>query len=228
MRSHSYGRILAALTLALLLSGCGPRAELSPGPMVSEERAVAGVRTVRVAGSGTLIIQHGEREALTVEAGEAVLPQITTEVRDGALVIDVRDAGLFRSVGPIVYRLTVAELHAIEAAGSTEVEADDVRGNTLTVRIAGSSDVRLAGAVSHQEVTVSGSGDYDAAGLASATAALNVQGSGDATVRVQDALDVTIGGSGEVRYLGMPAVTQQLNGSGELVRITETEADGDA
>lgn len=228
MQSHSYGRILAALTLVLLLSGCGPRAELSPGPMVSEERAVVGVQAVNVAGSGTLVITRGEREALTVEAGEAILPQILTEVRDGTLVIDVRDVGLFRSTGPIVYRLTVTELHAIEASGSTEVEAADLSGDTLTVRVAGSSDVHLAGAVGHQEVTVSGSGDYRAEGLLSDVAVVDVRGSGDATVRVRETLDVTIGGSGEVRYLGAPRITQEINGSGDLTPLTETEANGDA
>lgn len=213
-----YGGWLGGLALALLLlSACGGRG----AALASEDRAVSDVRAVRVEGSGTLIITRGEREALTIEAEPSLLPEVVSEQRDGTLVLGLYQRSLLRPTGPVIYRLTVTDLHTIEATGSTEVTASDLAGERLTVIITSSSDVRVSGAVDRQEVTVSGSGDYLGDGLRSAAATVRVSGSGDALVHASAQLEVTISGSGEVRYLGAPQVAQQISGSGDLVRVGE-------
>lgn len=51
------------------------------------------------------------------------------------------------------------------------------------------------------------------------TAVVNISGSGDARLRVSEALDVTITGSGDVEYHGDPQVNSNISGSGKVRKI---------
>jgi hypothetical protein len=210
------GQLTLGLLLVLILGSCAATTS-----SVREERAVSDVRAVRVEGSGTLIIEQGERETLTVEAPAQLLSQVISENRDGTLVLGSYARNLIGPNGPITYRLTVTDLAIIESTGSSEISAAALNGDALTVIVSGSGDVELAGNVDRQEVLVSGSGSYLGGDLSSAVATVTVSGSGDATVHATEQLDVTITGSGEVGYVGTPQLTQQIRGSGDLVQIGE-------
>lgn len=86
----------------------------------------------------------------------------------------------------------------------------------LTVKLNGSSDIKLAGQVASQSVEIAGSGSYTARGLRSGSASVSIVGSADAAVWAVDSLAVSIAGSGDVRYHGQPKITQSVRGSGEV------------
>jgi hypothetical protein len=63
---------------------------------------------------------------------------------------------------------------------------------------------------------LSGSGEYRAEGVDSATAEARITGSGSMTIQVRDRLSAHISGSGSVRYAGNPKVDTSVTGSGRV------------
>ncbi len=121
-----------------------------------------------------------------------------------------------------------AQLDALEAnfiridiGGSGVVNIDSLFANRIDVGISGSGEVRVYGEVNEQEISIPGSGDYQARKLISDLARVEISGSGAATVWAIDRLDVHIPGSGTVRYGGSPAVTQSISGSGAVIQLGE-------
>lgn len=211
------------------------------GTVVSESRPVDAFTEIAVEGTGLLIVTQGDREALTIEAEDNVLPTIDSTVRDGRLTIDHDWGGShwftsFRPRKGIVYRVTVKDLNLIHLSGATAMQAADLRANWLEVRLSGAGEatierltatelvasltgaatLRASGTVQRQEITLSGAGEYQAEDLASKDATVTVSGAGEAEVRVSDTLNVRVSGPGEVHYIGDPRVTKQVSGPGEV------------
>lgn len=230
----------AVAATALTLTGCGVPAALGAddGPRVTETRAVEGVRAVELSTSGDLTIEHGDEPSLTVTAGEDVLPRLTSEVRDGVLLLGTEGGGGWGwgGTGPIQYHLVVSELDAVAVRGSGDVDAravpgprlavsvqgsgdvrvDDVDAEAVLVDIAGSGDVRLAGRTQAQRVVVEGSGEYSADDLLSQEVDVTVRGSGDVAVDVSRRLVASVSGSGSVTHTGGAQVSADVQGSGDV------------
>ncbi|NTW39162.1 MAG: DUF2807 domain-containing protein [Cellulomonadaceae bacterium] len=221
-----------AAAAALALTACG----MPAGKQTTQERDVADVTSVRLLTSGTLTVEEGGTPSLTVTAGENVLGRLTSDVRDGVLVLGVDGSSLGAMTGSISYHLVVDRLDAVTVEGSGDVTADAATGTRLdvavrgsgdvtvsgvdvrsvAVAIAGSGDVSLAGRADDQAVVIEGSGDYLAASLATRDATVSVEGSGDVDVDATGTLDVRIAGSGSVTHTGGAAVTSDVAGSGEV------------
>jgi hypothetical protein len=153
---------------------------------------------------------------LKVEAEDNILPLLTSEVRDGRLVLGAKE-----SISPtrdIVYTVTVINLEAVAVSGSGSVVAVDVVASGFEVDINGSGIVTPEGASEHLDLSISGSGEFEGEDFVSATGTVSVSGSGDAVVDVTDDLAVDVSGSGTVRYIGDPAVSTSISGSGEISR----------
>lgn len=221
--------------LLLTLTGCG---SVAIGASRTEERPVEDVTAVDLQTSGTLVVEHGDEPSLTVTAGRNVLAQLTSEVRDGVLVLDHDDRPGWSRTGDVEYRLVVDRLDTVRLAGSGDVRVGDglADGDELEILLEGSGDVlvdgvdvddvvvsvqgsgrvELAGTAGRQRVTLDGSGGYDAASLRTEEAALAVEGSGDASVHVTGTLDAAVSGSGSVTHTGGARVTSDVDGSGSV------------
>ena len=182
----------------------------------SESRDVSGFEEVELRGTGTLSIQQGDSESLTVEAEEDVLPKIRTKVKNNRLIIGPRRNSTISTTEPINYELTVKDLNALKVSGSGDVEAEDISADELAVTMSGSGDVQISGKVGSQKVDISGSGDYKAEDLESTRADVDVGGSGSAVVNASEELEAKVSGSGSIEYIGDPTVEQDVSGSGEV------------
>ncbi len=202
-----------------------------------EVRDVRDFQEVSLSGVGTLIIEQGETESLTIEAEPRVLERVETEVRNGRLII--RPDRSFETREPITYYLTVRELNAIELAGAGRVEAaqlssdqlridgsgagaiviDSLTANTLDVTAAGNVEAELAGAVDSQTVSVSDAASYAAADLISRLASVTASGASQVIVNVSESLDARVSGAARVEYIGDPAVTEDVSAAGSLSNV---------
>src|SRR3712207_1838364 len=61
------------------------------GNLISETRQVAGFSAVDLDGVGELNIQQGSTESLLIEGDDNIVPLITSTVRNGRLVLDIKD-----------------------------------------------------------------------------------------------------------------------------------------
>jgi hypothetical protein len=159
----------------------------------------------------------GEKQKVKVWAGEKVIDDVATEVRDGTLMIAFDHDGW--GGNDVVVEASVPKLTGIEASGSGDIDADGIEGDAFAVKSDGSSDIALAGAAKTLDLEIDGSGDADLAGLRTAAATVSVSGSGNADVRADDRLSVEVDGSGDVRYHGSPQLEQSVDGSGDLTHV---------
>jgi hypothetical protein len=202
-----------------------------------EVREIRDVQEVALEGVGTLLIEQGETEALTIEAAPKVLQRIETEVRNGRLTI--RPDRSFKTREPITYHLTIMQLNGIVLSGAGRVEVaqlstdqlsingsgagavviDELTANTLDVTASGNVQAELAGTVDSQTVEVSDAASYAAADLASRLASVTASGASQVTVNVTESLDARVSGAARVEYIGDPAVTEDVSAAGRLTNV---------
>jgi hypothetical protein len=225
---------MALAGMAVALGGAVLAGSAAAQAVVTEERSVAGIAELELSGIGTLRLIQGDTESLFITAEEAVLPQLTSEVTNGRLVI--APLGSFSTSEPVTYELTVTDLTAIALSGSTEIEGEEFTTERLTVELAGSStltlaaltandltltlegsaEAELAGEVARQRIELSGSSTYLAAELASQEVEITAGGSSEATLLVSETLDAEVEGSATVEYHGDPTVRDDISGAGSL------------
>jgi hypothetical protein len=225
-----YGTVLAGITKPTAEE---PVTEEGRG----EVREIRDVREVSLEGVGTLIIEQGDTESLTIEAEPKVLERIATEVQEGRLTIQPDRS--FNTREPITYFLTITQLSGIELSGAGRVEAaqlsadqlringngagavviDGLTANTLDVTAAGNVQAELAGTVDSQTVSVSDAAQYAAANLDSRVASVTASGASQVTVSVTESLEAHVSGAAQVEYIGDPAVTEDLSGVGSLSNV---------
>jgi hypothetical protein len=191
---------------------------IGSGRVISEEREVHDFDSVRISGSGTLILQQTGSESLVIEAEDNILPLLISEVRDRQLVLGLRPGTSYRASRKVTYRLTMKDLTGIEVSGSGDVQGTGISTDSLTLQGSGSFDMTLAGRANRLQVDISGSGAFQGEALESREATVMISGSGDATVKVADRLDAFVSGSGNVVYIGNPTLTQRVSGSGSVTR----------
>jgi hypothetical protein len=206
--------LFPALLAALVLAGCTIGDD---GPRTTQTRDVADFTRIDNRDSVDVRLHVGEPQRVQVHAGEKVIDDVRTEVRDGTLQLTFDRDGF--GDGDVVVEASVPKLTGIAASGSGDIDADGIDADAFEVRSDGSADIELEGTAGRLAVDLDGSGDADLARLLAREGRVAVSGSGDADVRADERLEVDVDGSGDVRYHGDPALTQRVDGSGDLTRV---------
>jgi hypothetical protein len=203
--------LIPVALVAVALTGCGLRDD---GPRTTQKRDVATFTRIDNLGSVDVRLHVGTPQSVRVTAGEKVIDDVGTEVRDGTLEIAFDNDGFGDS--DVVVEATVASLEGIEASGSGDIDADGIAADAFEVRSDGSADIEVDGSAGRVTVELNGSGSADLGDLDARDAIVRVGGSGDADVRAAQRLRVDVDGSGDVRYHGQPELSQQVDGSGDV------------
>jgi hypothetical protein len=210
------------------------------GKIQHQARDVAHFDGVAMSLPGNVEIRSGsEREGLTIDADDNLLPLIETVVEDGTLKIRAkRNTNLrTRNLKVVVQARSVDRL---VLGGSGNIDADVVRGGrvkfdvggsgaikvhriegeSVNVALGGSGDLKvLDGTARSTSVSIGGSGTVDLAHVRTENANVTVAGSGNVTLWVRDSLGLTVAGSGDVSYYGDPQVSKSVVGSGNVRRL---------
>jgi hypothetical protein len=200
---------IAIATIAL--TGCALEDD---GPRVTQTRDVDTFTRIDSRSSVDVRLHVGEPQRVRVRAGDKVIDDVHTDVRDGALQVTFDHHGF--GGNDVVVEASVPKLDGVTVSGSGDIDADGIRADAFDVRSDGSADISLSGAVDQLAVDLDGSGDANIAGLVARSARVSVGGSGNASVRADDRLDVRLDGSGDVKYSGTPRLTKNDDGSGDL------------
>jgi Putative auto-transporter adhesin, head GIN domain len=213
MPSPRHLLLFPAAVAAFAVAGCSVGDD---GPRTVQTRDVAEFTRIDNRDSVDVRLHVGDSQRVRVWAGEKVIEDVRTEVRDGTLELTFDHDGW--GGDDVVVEASVPELTAIEASGSGDIDAEGIDADAFELTSDGSADIALQGAAGRLAVELDGSGDADLGDLTAREARVAVSGSGDADVRADERLDVNVDGSGDVRYHGEPALTQHVDGSGDLSR----------
>lgn len=211
------------------------------GKIQMETREIVAFEAVSIEYPGAEItIQPGDKESVEIEADDNLLPQLSTEVLSGRLIIKNVETdwkSIVNPSKPVKINITVKDLNEIEVSTPVgDVEVNDLQVNSLKLVLSGGAQIKinglqvnlldtdLSGAGSIQasgtaekiKLILSGWGSFNATDLKSNTATIDLSGMGDATVQVEDELAATITGAGSIKYFGNPHVEQDVTGAGSI------------
>ncbi len=206
--------ILASLALtSAALSGCS-KGLAGSGTARTETRTVSGFTRVELDTIGEVTLTQSDRDSLSIEADDNLLPHLTSAVSGDRLLL--RSDASIRPRHPNHYTITVKSLAGLDVAGLGNVTASSIRSPSLQVRVSGAGNVTASGQADTEEVTLAGAGDFDGSKLTSRSATVVVSGAGNAKVQPSESLDATITGAGNVEYTGNPTVKQSISGAGSV------------
>ena len=183
-----------------------------------ESRNVGGEFTaIGLSAPVTVHVAQGSAGTVELQGNDAALADLETVVEGSTLKIRLKKE-VHRWNHKVEVRVSTPRIDALAIAGSGDIHAPSITGESLRVSISGSGDVKVGGKVSGLTANISGSGDIRAGELEAQRVSVSIAGSGDATVRARETLSVSVAGSGDVRYYGDPAVTKSVLGSGKVRR----------
>lgn len=200
----------AGIAAALALTG-----GVAIADTVEQRRDVPAFTEVSLNGGMDATIQAGERQSVTVITDEDFQERVTTEVRDGKLIVKQKGNRWRNARVDLV--ITVDSLTGLYINGSSDVEATDVESAQFALEINGSGDVNIEGTCGESTLEINGSGDIDARSFECQSVSLDVNGSGDATIFASETVNVTVAGSGDVDIYGGGRIGRsRIAGSGDL------------
>ena len=117
----------------------------------TEKRELGEFDCISMRGIGKLFISQGKQQEVTLEGDEITISRISTNVKDGKLVIDVgRDwveklsAGFdFLSDRDLRITIVVKDLKELEVAGAADIEVKPVKTDDLTLKLIGASNIKV-------------------------------------------------------------------------------------
>jgi hypothetical protein len=225
---------IASGCIVVDLNGCGKKTVRGSGEVVTEERQVAEFKTIKLKGSGKIVLKQGNQHSVTILTDDNILPLIETDVQNEELIISQQNYNLRPTT--LEFDITVTDLKGIAISGSGEVVgknrfvSDDFYADIsgagdmaleldvadLETKISGSGFMNLSGKANRHDAKISGSGKINAFDMQVKSVSLKVSGSGDCKVNATETLYARISGSGDVFYKGHPRITSKISGSGSL------------
>lgn len=144
--------------------------------------------------------------------GQAHLKDLTLD----SLEVDMRGVG---ESGITIEQLEASERLDLSVRGTTTVTISNLVAPVAAFDLYGTGSTTVSGAVDTQEVTILDTATYQGENLESSEAEVQVEGAGEATLWVQERLDISLPGSGTVRYYGNPTMTEDVTGSGTVEHL---------
>lgn len=208
------------------------------GNVTTETRNTSDYDGIKCAGPMDFILVSGTEGKITLEGESNLLEHISTEVKDGNLIVKVaKGKNISWSKGKSI-KITIPfeKISSISLAGSGDViNKDVINANNLNVSLAGSGDIvldiktesvkgavagsgdlKLRGTTNNLEAKIAGSGDFDSFELQAENVEVAVAGAGDAKIGNSKKLKARVAGSGDIVYKGNPEVDKKVAGSGSI------------
>src|SRR5215211_2349172 len=136
MASPRIALLLPAAAAATLLAGC---IGIDAGPTTTDHRDVAAFTRIKAEDQVDVRLRGGERRRLHVRAGEKVIDDVHTEVRDGTLYVSYDGPGI--RDGRLVVEVGAPALDAIAITGTADVLVDGLAAEALDIRVSGAGDI---------------------------------------------------------------------------------------
>ncbi len=233
--------------IALALAACGPARGVGLGGAIpgsgnlkSETRDPGPFESIAVEYPADVTVQQGADDIVEIQAEDNLLPQISTQVISGTLIIktdvddwkarvnpskpvrvaitakNLKQIALSAPVGTMEMEGWQADALKLVLDGGAQARLNGIQVDLLESVLSGAGDIQVTGTAQEMKLLLSGLGNFDGSGLQSTRATIELSGMGNATVRVDDELVAKITGAGSIKYFGSPRVQQSVSGAGSV------------
>lgn len=214
-------KILLYTAFACLLMACSKDKLTANGDKTTETRQPGNFTGVNTNGSTAIHISYGAEHQVVLKGSNNLIPYYKTEIVNGILYLGYQKASVQHD--DVEAFVTLPFLNNISLSGSSDV---DISGQfptmeTLKVSISGSGAIEANDLLTARatNISISGSGEADLKKLNTKKADVDLSGSGEVKIGVEEQLKVRISGSGKVQYLGAPEIDSKISGSGKLIKL---------
>ncbi len=226
-------------TTAVSFAQWGGKGVKGNGNMTTVNRTTGNYNSIKCAGFMDFKLIPGSEGNITIEAESNLIEYITTEIKNDALIVKVKNNMNLKPSknNPILITIPYESVHHVSLSGSgdlwnegtlvsssfdtsisgsgdvvLEISSSKVKGS-----VSGSGDLTLKGTTTDLVASVTGSGDFHGFDLESVNVDVSVTGSGDAAVNVSGELRARVTGSGDIEYRGAPTrEDSKVTGSGSI------------
>jgi hypothetical protein len=227
------------LTSCSVLSNVGVKVVTPSNVIISENRDVSGFNAIEFSTFGKVNIMQGDKESLNISGPDNLVPEISTTVNNGTLVIKTTNnitVPTLSSENMLTFTIVVKELTSLNVSGFGDVQIEtlstpsmniDMSGAgkivqnqistpKLVINLSGAGSIDVSGEAAQATIDLSGAGSINAPDLKIQTANINISGLGSATLWVTDQLTGNISGAGSVSYYGNPQTNTNSTGLGKF------------
>jgi len=156
-------------------------------------RSVDNYQKLHVKGIFEVDIRCGAPNRLIIRGDQNLFPHVDTQVREKVLYIDTLRPICTRS--PLKVSISVPKLQVIRLGGTVDATVSNVNNKVLDVECEGAAQVNVSGKTHVLRVTLKGSSDLDAAGLAADRADVMLTGASSANITPIEDLDASVEGA---------------------------------
>ncbi len=207
--------------------GCNPSVMFGvagiPGSGVAKEeaRAVDAFHAID-AGSAlqvTVLVTPGAKPTGKINGDDNLVPLIESVVRDGTLILRLKDNSSISPKLPLLAEVTAGELDGVEASGAASVKVKGgTKVNRFTATTSGAADVAVEKVESSQAVANASGASHIV--LAGSAASLKVDASGASQVKAEalvvEEAEVSISGASGVALHANKSVEGDVAGASRL------------
>jgi hypothetical protein len=201
-------------------------------PTISEKRNVSNFSEIALQGYGDLTIEQNPDapESLVIEADQDLMPRLTSDVRDGRLILgfdmpwyDWLGWGLewlFTTNKAIHYHISLKQFNGVALSGAGNMSAGKLQSaGACKLVVSGAGKLRIAELQAQSVVTtISGSGNVEIGAGAAQQHDLRISGSGSVKVSGMQTAEtrVTVSGAGSAEVDASQTLTVQISGAGSV------------
>ena len=124
--------------------------------------------------------------------------------------VSILGSGDFKGIDHII-----SSIFSVEVSGAGDFSGT-IECDNFSAKISGAGDIRISGTTKDADITVTGAGDFRGKSFDAKNATVNVNGAGDAIIRVADNLKARVSGAGDITYYGNPKVDASSSGGGDI------------
>ncbi|MFP4288130.1 MAG: head GIN domain-containing protein [Bacteroidota bacterium] len=207
------------------------------GNVITEVREVSYFNGISVSSSIDLYITMGDEFHVKVEADDNIIDHIETETRGEELIIGLKGRGIsIRNSKEMNVYVTLPELLSLTASGATDVTVNNtieqptirikasgasdinlpVNVEYLEMNLSGASDARISGYTKATKATLSGASDFKNSDLVTGTLDVNLSGSSNLKIKVNENITGTLSGASDLVYEGNPTTDLKTSGASSV------------
>ena len=180
-----------------------------------ETRNLDNFANVDFFGAYEIIINHGQKQQVTVTADENILPLITTKVSSEKLTVSLKRSVSTKKLIKIM--ITVPNISNINVSGASIANISGVNNSEMNIEISGTAQLTVDGKSKNVKLGISGSGSINSHNLKSQNVAILISGTGDIKTHCSEKLSISIQGMGSVVYFGNPSsIDRDISGLGTI------------
>jgi len=208
--------------LALVVGACGDVAiapEATPvvgsGDVISEDRTAGPVERISVAAAIDVVVQVGTPGSVTLTAQPDILPLVSTEVRDGQLIVHVPRPG-YTTTMPVQLTVITPKVTAVTLSGGAR-GLIEMSGGSLALDLSGGASIEGVGSLDTLHLTASSDADVVFARMVVDACTLAMSGGSAAELDVTSRLDGEVSGGATVTLTRpVPTMTVQTTSGGSV------------